>query len=422
MIKVKIVMNNKKKKLYATKMDYLVVLVLSIYFLLTLTVPFFAQVTNARLSMLVTVALLGILMISNFSRHFLFIVPICSVLALDVLYRLIHMPSSVPLFMYGRFIWLLPTLLSYFIIYNKQLHNAKFLLKFTLITLTITALTSYYGLLTDPFAARIAATISDSRDPYAISLNLRNIGGFSIVYTIVAVYPMVVALKKFHVINTITFIIITASFTSYVFIAQYTTALIIFTLGVLSILFSKKYESYKVIIVGLVSITLFIIFKSFIAEAIYFVADLVDSIVLTERLSYMGDVLSGKDVGNNSTQLRFTLFQNAIDTIKTYPLTGIWLRSFHTGSLSGHSFILDALAKYGLLGIIALGIFYRHIYKRFYLPFKKKPFYGYMVFCFMISIVLGVLNPIDSLFTFAFIVPLAGFIIDNKINQNESTL
>ena len=58
----------------------------------------------------------------------------------------------------------------------------------------------------------------------------------------------------------------------------------------------------------------------------------------------------------------------------------------------GHSFILDSLAHYGLVGAAILFFMYRAIYNEFYRPFSDKAGYGFVIYSFLMPLGLSVVN------------------------------
>ena len=398
---------------FKSRFDYFIFISSLIYFLLISTVPYFEQITNPYLTIIIIIFLFSIIVITYPYRYIFFMMPLLGVTFLDTFYRLLYNVSSVPMFFYGRIIWLLPALLSYFAIKNNNRTIIKIILYLTIGGLL---LTSIIGLINDPMAARNAASISDSKSEYAIYLNMKNIGGFKFAYTIVAIYPMLVCLFKYKKIGLILFLTITACFGMYIFLAQYAIATIFFAGALVSILFCKKYTTKKLIFSGVLFIGLYFLFRPLIADGFYYLSNNVRSLTLSYRFSYIANVLAGVDVSNTEAQYRIIVYQYSIDAIKEHPIIGFWI--YNDGSRAGgHSFILDMMAKFGVIGLLSLIVFYYQIFKKYYLSFMSEPFVGYMLYCFIISIFLGVFNPIDYLFTIAFIVPLIGYVIKDSIAE-----
>lgn len=404
---------------YKTRIDYLIFILSVIYFILISEIPFFAQITNPYLSMMIIVFLFIVIVITNPGRYIFFMIPLLGVAFLETFYMLLYDISSVPMFLYGRIIWLLPALISYFAIKNNDKGTIKIILYLAIGGLLLTSLTSIIGLINDPMAARNNASISDSKSEYAIYLNMKNIGGFKFAYTIPVIYPMLVCLFKYKKIGLILFLTITGCFGMYIFLTQYALATIAFAGAIGSLLFLKKHTTKRIIGSVVLLIVLFLLFKPFFIDVLYDISNNINSLTLSYRFRYIADILAGADVGNNEVQGRAIAYQYSIDAIKKHPISGHWIHN--DGSRAGgHSFLLDVMAKYGLVGLFALIVFYYQILKKYYLPFKSEPFIGYMLYCFIISIFLGFFNPVGYLFTIAFIVPLIGYVIrDNNSNKHN---
>lgn len=397
---------------YYNKNLYHLFLILLMYYLLTTTIPFITQLSSPYLTLLVIIVLYSFIIISNPGQYIIFLGPLFCVAILDIFYELLYKNYNIVLFLYDKIIWLLPALIGYFIIKSNNIKIVKILIYVVFAGLVLTSITSIIGLIDDPMAARNIASISDSKSDYAINLNLRNIGGFNIVYMIVPIYPMVVCLYKYKKIQLLTFIFVSTCFTIYIYIAQYATATLLLAGCYISLLFKKNNNLKNMILSLILVLTMIFIFRDSLLSIFYYLSYNLLGITYSERFSYLADVISGLDTTMNPSRLRFEVyFLYSTEAIKKYPDIGYFLVNPNISD-SGHSFVLDTIARYGLFGLSALIIYYKQILKLFYLPFKAQPFFGYMVFSFIVSFVLGIINPINSLFTIAFIIPLMGCIIN----------
>ena len=68
--------------------------------------------------------------------------------------------------------------------------------------------------------------------------------------------------------------------------------------------------------------------------------------------------------------------------------------------------MLDNLGRYGLLGLIAMIIMYRRMFKAFFKPCAQQKWYGYICLFVLGGIGFCFLNPKDNLIVLTFIVPL----------------
>lgn len=55
--------------------------------------------------------------------------------------------------------------------------------------------------------------------------------------------------------------------------------------------------------------------------------------------------------------------------------------------------MLDNLGRYGLLGLIAMIIMYRRMFKAFFKPCAQQKWYGYICLLFLVALAFAFLNP-----------------------------
>lgn len=120
---------------------------------------------------------------------------------------------------------------------NKRCRN---IFLSVIIMLWITSITSIFVLSTDEMASRIMATIGDSKNAYAVEMNLRNLGGFSIVYLCVAIIPLMVGLIKIQKKLSWIYIPFLLTILIYIYYAAYTTAMIISVILLVITIFQGK--------------------------------------------------------------------------------------------------------------------------------------------------------------------------------------
>ena len=85
----------------------------------------------------------------------------------------------------------------------------------------------------------------------------------------------------------------------------------------------------------------------------------------------------------------------------------------------GHSYLLDTLSSFGIIGLIALIISFRYLYKRFVKPFKPYDIYTYAVIAFSINIVQCFINTYNGLIAFTLILPV--FAIANYTEPKQDS-
>jgi hypothetical protein len=307
--------------------------------------------------------------------------------------------DSITLWGYSILLDLLPIIIGYYIMQYKQ-HEVKFYSRLLCIALIITMITTCVGLILFPFAARILAT-TDSSDAATITYNWYNIGGFSFIYTLVLLYPVLIMAYKQKKINLFITICGTVLIYATVLLSEYATALLLLMLSTVLFFVKKNLTKRDVIILLLIGIVVLIFCSSYLSQFLTYVGTLTGSDTLSTRLT----ALAGGQTGLESSEdNRIQLYQRSLTTFLQHPLFGTFLSG--GGGVGGHSYILDNLGKYGLLGVTLLYFMYRKIYYYFVAPFKDKPGYGFVLWTFLQAILLSVLNPGMWLSVLTLMVPI----------------
>ena len=108
---------------------------------------------------------------------------------------------------------------------------------------------------------------------------------------------------------------------------------------------------------------------------------------MIERLNSLAGGQAGLE---GSESKRIFLYQRSIQTFFSNPLFGTIFSG--GGGVGGHSFILDTIGVYGVLGVVLLFYMYRNIYRYFIAPFRNEDGYGYVLWLFLQSILLSCIN------------------------------
>lgn len=390
-----------------------VIFLLMVYYSLSTIMPAVAQYISAYLYM-GTVVILYLMILSKnyntFNYYFMFLLPMLPVMILQLLNIYLYGSESIPLFLYGRLLYYIPLVLMYYLISNNKRFLIKTLIIVMLSAYVITAFTTYIGLLTNPDAARILATV-DSKDVNAVTWGRLNIGGFETVYSIVILFPMLICLYKKKIIPLLIFIGITTIFIFCILQAQYATALILFFSSLILLFLKKEFNRKKVWYLIVFAVLSYFLFKALLADFMTYLSYNIQSSTLADRFKFIADTLNGienkSDVGN-----RIDRYMMSINSFLKSPIIGTFL--FNRYGTGGHSFILDTLGQFGLIGGMALFIFFKQIYIKFYLPFRNTQYFGYMVWGFILYIGLSVLNPTGFLIVIGFIVPGIAYLLQDK--------
>lgn len=294
--------------------------------------------------------------------------------------------NSLFLWGYRILLFLLPIILGCFIL-QKPSDEISGTAKLVFFTFAITLITTITGLIQYPGASRILATFSDSQDPDAILYSWHNIGGYEFVYMVVLLYPIVILAHKRGKINLLTTILISASILALAIYSEYTTALLLFIITSVLHFMKRDLKPGHIVFMAIVSIVAITFFNDFFVGLIEKLSDTVESETMSERL----EALAGGQKGlEESEDNRLELYMMSINTFLKHFFMGTFVLGY--SNMGGHSFILDSLANYGLLGGFFVFSMYRKIYSTFYLPYKDKMGYGYVLWVFIQAIVLSILN------------------------------
>ena len=394
------------------------------YILLYTIMPIVNRLTSRFLTayffMAVVVALVVFILVmdrpENLSMYGSFLLPF-------IVYGILtYFTTSETIVMWGYqtlLLWL-PVILGY---YFTQDQNRVLGLypKLIIFAIVVTMITTTIGCIRNPNASRILATVSSS-DTESYTYDMQNIGGYSFVYYMILLYPVLILAFKTKRIKLLPTIIITVVILITTVYSEYTTALLLFIVTSL-LFFTKRDLSVR----GIVGITVFSLlflffFSSVIIDFLHWLADAVNSEAMSSRL----DALAGGVTGlEQSEDNRIELYRMSLNAFFANPFLGTFLYRRYLGG--GHSFILDNLAQYGILGGVTMFFMYKRVFTRFFLPLKDKPGFGYIAWTFIQAVILSLINTgmwLDVLCLFA---PLLFFWIygtDTKTEEvnDEDTL
>ncbi|MDP1725479.1 MAG: hypothetical protein Q8M15_01750 [Bacteroidota bacterium] len=308
--------------------------------------------------------------------------------------------------------FILPMVIGFYLLSNNYLKTIKLVLLFSIAFLCITSITSAYGLIVDPLAAKEMASGMQGDAKYLEYLK-KNIGGFTIVYMIPLVIPMIFTLYKTNKINLLQFIIVVIPMIYYVYSSSYAIALMITLISILASFITIKYSKMKFIFLQFALILAFFVLKPVIGYLLHYYAGNTDSFELSIRMNALGDEMTGIKSTNEEYESRQEAYDYSIDMFLSDPIFGGLISGRRASG--GHSFILDILASYGVAGILALYLTYRQILLFFYKPFKSHIYFGYMLLSFYLSIILALVNTSANIFVIGLFVPLVAYILQNNI-------
>lgn len=317
-------------------------------------------------------------------------------------------------YLYGElqiYIW---GLMSTVYIVKADKKKIRGVLIFVLICCLITAVTTIIGLKLIPGASRLLAT--DNGDDSFNQYKILNIGGFSYIYIITLLIPIIILLMKKKQIWKIFGICSIILFFITIIMSEYTTALLIAILLSVTI-FVPNLNAKKAFALLIICLIAFFVLRGIMTQFFYSLAESSDSLIRTSRYQYLADTLAGKEVTDSNTSGdRIELYKRSIEAFLSSYCLGVW----HNGEIGGHSFVFDTMGNYGVLGILLIIVAYCSYFRRIIKPFLHKDDIGYIVVFFIALIILSIINPMMTLQLMIFIVPLVlSLVFDGKITRNK---
>lgn len=288
----------------------------------------------------------------------------------------------------------------------------------------ITCFTTYDGCLMYPNASRDLAVGDASTSSYYYLYLAANIGGFKFIYSTVLLSGLVIyTIKDFRYINggyillPLCIVYIGLIFMT-ILAAEYTLSLLMLVSYVFLLFVGNAFSIKKFFVIGAFLIISFFLFKPFISNSLKYASEIVKSENISNRLYDISLSLEGKHTQEGSDyDARKDAYIKSLEQFKKTPL-GCWR---FKGGMGGHSFFLDSLAKYGILGLILVILTYVYTYIYYLKQYEDDVIFGYGFYIFFLSIVVSVLNPHIFTDIIMFVFPLYTFIFhDAAINQEET--
>lgn len=336
--------------------------------------------------MILCVVLFAFIMLTGGIERLSALIYILAPAGFYVLFTFITGTQSITILGYQGLLFLLPLVIGYYFFYYRD-DTIPFFSKIIVFAIVITAITTIIGTIRFPEASRILATIAESEDPESIKYSWNNIGGYEFVYTCVLLYPVLILAYKQRKVSRVTFLILFLLLLTLIIFAEYTIALLLFMITSILFFVGKKATASQLLITGIVMSAIFFLFQPAFEKFFLWLADIFDSKVFNERLTALAGGVNGIE---NSESNRIELYNMSINAFIKNPVFGnTFNRSFAGG---GHSFILDCLANYGILGGGAILLIYRNVYRNFFAPFKNEQGYAFVIWTFVQAIVLSIVN------------------------------
>lgn len=340
--------------------------------------------TYSYMALVVAVVLFTIVAcrIANVRDFILFSLPF-------ILYQLIvllfNRSDEILLAGYQVLLFLMPAFIGYYLVthpFYSQVYTSVIVIAYL-----VTGITTIIGCMKYPDAARILASTETSQDPIAVMYSWMNIGGYGFVYSMVLLYPFVVLAFKMKRLRLIPMILITVMMFVTVISAEYTYAFMLMMITALMLILPRDISIKRFILLMLVFTLAVFLFRTTVAAIISAIGDYLGNSTMTDKINV---IFLGTDSVEGFDDDRGALYMLSIESFLKNPLFG----SLPSGNAltGGHSFILDNLARFGLVGGGLMIFMYRGIWRVFFRPLKGQPGSCLVFWAFVQPILMSSIN------------------------------
>lgn len=380
---------------------------------ITLYVPYVAYNSNLIINGFVVgvlwLYLLSILT-SNLFKYIALVLPFSLFMIIDYCYSLIGGESQpVYLFAYGLAQEIMWPLILFAIYKYQDIGFAKLLLGAIFLCFFVTSITTYIGCGIFPGASRELAAIYTDKDLISLSLYQNmNIGGFEFIYSLVLLIPLLVLIIR-KPQNSFIYRYLSIAVLVWLFFvvirSEYSFAILCSFLALLSFLVYERVKTTKIILL-LVTALLIVSVRDYIGDILVQASSFFDSNVVSNRIEDLGHVIQGNFATSESADIetRQDLYSTGWKAFLSSPIWG-------TGEVKGgHSFVLNYMGKYGLIGMALVLFLYKKIYDFSIKTYKNTTLYNFLVVIFLFQILMSFFNPKILYPIFTFILPLFSYV------------
>lgn len=302
---------------------------------------------------------------------------------------------------YASMLDIAPLLIGYYFTKHCDENKNALFSSFIFVLVAITLVTTIVGCMQYPGAARYLATVENTQAAQAVLYDWNNIGGYTFVYFAVLLHPLLILAYKKGKLKLWWALLGSLAIFALAIYSEYTTALLLTLVTSLLYLFKKNFTAKQLLIFAVVAMTSILLFSELFADFLRWLADVVGSESIADRL----EALAGGRAGiENSEDNRIELYENSLKTFFHNPLFGSFLNGGK--GIGGHSFVLDFMAQFGLLGIVVLFFMYKTMYQRFFTQYHGIEGYGYVLWIFIQALILSTINTGVWIVILAFFAPI----------------
>lgn len=315
--------------------------------------------------------------------------------------------------LYAHFLlWVLPFIYLH-IYHNNDTKLAETLLYGVIISIAITAYTTYLGCLRFPGISRQMATGQlDIELPFYL-----NIGGFDTIYIFVLMIPIlcyriryckIKKLERVAILTTLVFVLMA------VFQSEYTTALLFSIVSMVTLFIPPSLKWKKMIRLGILTGIFAVVFLNLISVLLIYISDNIESTSVSGRLTGLALMLQGQEgssADETDAQGRLELIYNALEAFVSSPILGV------QKMVGGHSYVAGIIAYYGLLGLIMLIVYFKKLRKLFTKYYEQSHCSTAVISTEIIYFCFLILNPRLYLIVPFLFLPLFAFYSNKTIKS-----
>jgi len=310
------------------------------------------------------------------------------------------------------------TLIVYYLTADYPCQRKRLVI-FALIMLVVTFITSMYGVIMDPSAAR-TLTFAANDIAEDLLLRIKNIGDIYFFQCTVIMVPIFITFILKNYKRKFCFIVLVLSLYALIS-ASFTISLILYFVAiVLSYISNKRFTSKVMIISALLVIILVIPWE----DILFFLSSNIKNEWISNRLQ---SVAISDEQGGNVGLLgnRVNLYASSLHTFanNVFGIGPEYSYRMYDNGIGYHSQILDDLARYGIAAIIFYGCFFRSYYVLLVKQWKQINMEEVAMPIIIIYICFLFLNPgftsaYESVMMFLIIPLLPELILDNRKEPN----
>ncbi len=322
---------------------------------------------------------------------------------LDLVNRAVN-GQELALYIYGEIQVLVYGLIAFRFAAKDDKRTCRNMFFAVLVMYLFTAVTTIIGNGNYPNASRNLATLSATTFAHSVYTK-NNIGNFSFAYELVLFTPLIIYMTRQKLVKPLLGYGMLVLIGYCLMVMEYGMAAIMFFIN-LMLLVLPKLTTKRLLVILMVILLVFLLFSGWFADVFEFASEATNSRTLSDRFLSVAETLRGEqETSSESTETRNKHYMTSLNSFLDTSFLGGWGRK----DIGAHSFVLDTLGNYGLLGLAGLVVMFMTIYKLCLKPFRKYDFYPYFLWTCLIAVFMMVMNPKAYEFIFLCVLPLFGY-------------